>query len=524
MRGCAKRLKSSRDPDVMRPAQQSNKDQSTMNEHATDNQPAINKRVADERRPLAFWLVALAVTAGLLVYSQMVAYFGNESFHLLAAQLINAGKKPYLDFFYQHAPLYAYLNALWMRVFGESWQSAHVLSALLTSGGTLLIADYVFTRLRGRQRLAAAIVAALLMGLNFYVVCFGTVGLPFGLCLFFTAAAFRLTTEAINKSQYLYSFFAGVCAATAASASLLTAPELAVLLVWMIYYNRAGNRWGKGAAFLGGVVTAFLPLAWLFVQAPRQTFFNLAGYHLYYRVQTGGSMLRWNLRELSEWFITYQGWLLVLLAATGLWFIVRRNEFDARRKAEFYLCAWLIVVLSVWLSIPRPTFAFYFVLLTPFISILAAVGFYTVAAHLQRSRSIAGLMLALIVLYVGGLAGRVYKSRLEIFDANYKTMTAVAREIEQLTPRDAWIYAFEAVYFEMQRLPPPGLENAFNPFSHADEWLAEGRFDAICMMANDPRIKTLEMFNRYAKSKVFTASNFKLCLFWEKIAPASESR
>lgn len=511
-------------PTRMRPAQQAHADQPTMNARATDIQSAMNEGATDKRRPLAFWLTALALTAGLLVYSQTGAYFGNESFHLLAAQLINAGKKPYLDFFYQHAPLYAYLNALWMRVFGESWQSAHILSALLTSGGTLLVADYVFLRLRGRQRLATATVAALLMGLNFYVICFGTVGLPFGLCLFFTAAAFRLTTEAVNEHRHWRAFFAGGCAAAAAAASLLTAPELVVLLVWMIYYNGAGSRWRKGTAFVGGAVIPFLPLAWLFVQAPRQTFFNLVGYHLYYRVQTGGSMLRWNLREIIEWFVTYQGWLLVALAATGLWFTVRRHAVDARRKAEFYLCAWLVVVLSVWLAIPRPTFAFYFVLLTPFISILAAVGFQEVAAHLQRSRSIAWLMVALVVLYLAGLAGRVYKSRLEIFDANYKTMTAVARDLEQITPRDGWIYAFEAVYFEMQRLPPPGLENAFNPFSRADEWLAEGRFDAICMMANDPRIKSFDLFKRYAKNKVFNAANFKLYLFWEKIAPAPDAR
>ena len=65
---------------------------------------------------MAFWIALLIIQIGLLTYSQLVAYFGNESFHLLAAWLINHGKHPYVDFFYQHAPLYAYLNAAWMLV------------------------------------------------------------------------------------------------------------------------------------------------------------------------------------------------------------------------------------------------------------------------------------------------------------------------------------------------------------------------------------------------------------------------
>jgi len=178
----------------------------------------------------------------------------------------------------------------------------------------------------------------------------------------------------------------------------------------------------------------------------------------------------------------------------------------------------------VWLAIPRPTFAFYFVLLTPFISILAAVGFYELATRFNRSQITGWLTLALIVLYAEGLAGRAYKSRLEIFYGDYPTMAEVARETDQLTPRDGWIYAFEWVYFEMKRVPPPGLENGFNPFSRADEWLAEGRFDTICMMAGDPRIQTYDLFNRYAKNKLFTTPTTRMILFWEKIAPPVEAR
>ena len=75
-------------------------------------------------------LSALAVLlfAGLLLYSQTLSFAWDEGFHLLAAQLINAGKRPYLDFCFPQTPLNAYLNAGWMRVFGESWRPVHALA------------------------------------------------------------------------------------------------------------------------------------------------------------------------------------------------------------------------------------------------------------------------------------------------------------------------------------------------------------------------------------------------------------
>lgn len=116
---------------------------------------------------ILLWVVAMAVGTGLLAFSQIGAWHGDEGFHLLAAQLINAGKKPYIDFFYQHTPLCAYLNGGWMRVFGESWRSAHALAALLTGACIVLVACFVFGRFREPGwRLAGGITAALLVGLH----------------------------------------------------------------------------------------------------------------------------------------------------------------------------------------------------------------------------------------------------------------------------------------------------------------------------------------------------------------------
>src|SRR5215467_441506 len=91
-------------------------------------------------------LIIAVLTAGLLTYSQTKAFHEDEGYHLLAARMINQGRTPYLDFCFPQPPLNAYLNAAWMRVFGQTWRSTHVLSTLETAGAILLAAWFMLSR------------------------------------------------------------------------------------------------------------------------------------------------------------------------------------------------------------------------------------------------------------------------------------------------------------------------------------------------------------------------------------------
>ena len=180
------------------------------------------------------WLCGLVslLAAGLVVYSQTLAFAWDEGYHLLAAQLIKSGKQPYLDFCFPQTPLNAYWNALWMAVFGESWRTAHAVAAVATAGAILLTAHFLLTRfpLPG-WRLAAALAAALIVGQNHIVLYFGTIGQAYGLCLFLTVAAFRLSISAVDRKGLLLPGLAGFLAGAAAASSLLTAPVAPVLLL-----------------------------------------------------------------------------------------------------------------------------------------------------------------------------------------------------------------------------------------------------------------------------------------------------
>src|SRR5579871_6249890 len=105
---------------------------------------AMHKRDVVNGWLLAPCLVLLA--AGLLVESQTRAFTGDEGYHLVAAQSILHGKRPYLDFCFPQSPLYAYWNALWMRIFGDTWHTAHAVAALLTLFAVVLTADYLRQR------------------------------------------------------------------------------------------------------------------------------------------------------------------------------------------------------------------------------------------------------------------------------------------------------------------------------------------------------------------------------------------
>ena len=180
---------------------------------------------ADQRVQRSWLIGVLALyAAALLVYAEKWAFTWDESFHLLAAQLIAAGKRPYIDFCFPQTPLNAYWNAGWMRLLGENWRVPQAFAALFTVGAVALTARFVFLRFPAPSwRAAAALSAALLTGLNAMVFIYGPVAQAYGICLFALMVAFQLTVRAVDRSELPWPAAAGFFAGTAAASSLLSA-------------------------------------------------------------------------------------------------------------------------------------------------------------------------------------------------------------------------------------------------------------------------------------------------------------
>src|SRR5580700_10547785 len=288
-------------------------------------------------------LVAL-VAAVLGTYAQTRAFAWDEGWHLVAAQSIDRGKRPYLDFCFPQTPLNAYWNAGWMRLFGETWRTPHAVAGAMTTLAVLLTAGYLLHRFPAPGwRLATAAAAVCSFGLNIMVVEFGTIAQAYALCLFLIVSAFLCSVAAVDRETPWGAGAAGFLACAAANCSLLTAPVAPVLLGWMLFCNRAGNRWAKLTAFAAGSAVAFLPLAWLFTQGPQQTIFNVLHYNLLYRQREWAGAVPHNFGEWFAWSGSPQAWMLGLLALAGLFFIRRRSGWEPAQRREFYLCAWLAI-------------------------------------------------------------------------------------------------------------------------------------------------------------------------------------
>src|SRR5450432_2864420 len=497
------------------------------------NVPAVTGEAPDsaDRRHSSFlrWGVGALIVGGLLAYSQTHAFGWDEGYHLLAAQLIKAGKRPYLDFCFPQPPLSAYWNAAWMNIFDESWRTVHALAALCTSAAILLAAGFVFARFPvPGWRLAGAIAAAVMIGGNKMVFRFGAAGQPYGLCLVLIVAAFRCSVLAVDRSGSLLSGSAGLLAGAAAASSLLTAPVAPVLLVWILIYNRAGSRWTKFVWFAGGTLISWVPVLWLFTQGPRQVFFNVIEYMLLYRRVEWSGATRHDLEVMVSWIDSPQVLSLVLLAATGL-LSGARNASDRRWRAELFLCFWLAAALIIHISCAHPTFPQYYLLAVPFLGILACTGLYEAASRLDIRKRPLWPVVALTALVCSGLAKRLYEEGRD--DFFWRDMEKVARKVEDVTPRQAALLAYEEhVYFLTRRIPPSGMEVEDShglklppaeaallhvvPRDELRKRIEAGMFDTVQTCEEDEdTIQALGLRRLYARSAVIAPCS----VFWDKV-------
>ena len=403
------------------------------------------------------WVIGVVAlyAAAFLIYAEKWAFTWDESYHLLASQLIAAGKRPYIDFCFPQAPLNAYWNAGWMHLLGDNWRVPHAFAALFTIAAVVLTARFTFLRFPAPSwRAAAALTAALLTGLNAMVFIYGPLQ-AYGICLFTLVIAFQLAVRALDRSGPLLPAAVGFFAGIAAASSLLSAAAAPVLLIWMMFYNRAGNRWAKLFAFCVGTAIPFAPVMWLAWQGPRQAWFNLIQYHVSFRKLYWPDTTRHDLEVLTSWIDSGQALLIGLLAVSGLVYIARRSQWPAAVKADFYLCAWLAAALAAEVGRAHPTFARYFLLTVPFLAILAAVGLYAIASRIFERDKPLWAVLPVVILLVFGLGRSLYDRR-QIGDwSNYERL---ARKIDEVTPSNSLLFADEPMYFLTRRAPPPGLE------------------------------------------------------------------
>jgi hypothetical protein len=465
-----------------------------------------------ERRPaLLYGAVALAAT-GLLIYSQTLAFNWDSGFHILAAQLIRHGKRPYVDFLFPQTPLNAYWNAAWMGIFGESWRAVQAVAAVTTALATLLAADFVYRYFpTPAWRLAAAIVEAAIIATNVMVVGFAPTAQAYALCMLGTVAAFRATIVAVDFEAARWPALAGFFAGVAASASLLTAPVGPILLAWMLIHDRTGQRWAKLGFFISGGLLASVPLLSLFLERPSQTIFNVFDYHFYYRQVWWEGAAAHDLDVAASWVDSGQALLVALLGIGGV-LCLGRSEVDRRTRSRFYLSGWLSAGLGAYLLTARPTFPQYFMLLVPFLGMLATVGLQPIGEAFAAPDRPFWPALTLICLLGLALGKRIHDDRPEHF--TWPDMEEIAKEVDAVTLPGTALLAEEQIYFLTRRTPPVGAEHYNShklslppslsaalhvvPRDELEQRIEAGAFPTLQTCADEDEIERLGLARIYA--------------------------
>ena len=470
--------------------------------------------------------ITALISAALIAYALTIGFVWDEGFHVVAAQLIERGKTPYIDFCFPQTPLNAYWNAALMRVFGEHWRVLHVFASLEIAAAMFLTAQFILSRFPvARWRTPAAIVAVCFIGLHSEVVEFGPVAQAYAIGMLLLIAAFRVALAFPDRPRSpSLAFGAGLLAGGAAGCTLLTAPAAPVLLLWFWLQARGAAPLRTAAALISGVLIPFTPVFWLFAEAPRVVFFNIVQYQAIFRRVDWPGATPHDVDVLSSWLVDGQTLLMGLLALFGVYFVWKRSQWPLPQSRPLYLAAGIAVALILYIATAHPTFSRYFIVAAPLVSILAAVGLYAAASRLADSNRPLWPTAILVVLIVLGYGRALFDERDATTWGDYEQL---AKKVDEVTPKNGVLYADELVYFLLKRAPPSGMEFSYShklglPAAEEKlyhlisekELVAEvkaGRFDTV-QTCNDDKIDEMHLEEVFAKKK-----ELKDCsVYWDK--------
>jgi 4-amino-4-deoxy-L-arabinose transferase-like glycosyltransferase len=418
------------------------------------------------------WFIAVVLLqAGFFLYVSLHRLIdADEGFYLLAARLVLQRKTPYLDFFYTQAPLLPYVYAAWLKLFGVTWISARVLSALLTTALGALLYEYICAE---TGSWIVAIAAVVLFAGSSLVFSWFPIAKTFGLgtlCLF---AAFMILARLSTRSPGWLSALAGMLAAFSSDTRSYVIVVVPILLWWI--YRRTQPRPLKHLLYCGGgLVLGFVPSLLLFVASPSAFLFNNLGYHA---MRSGdGLIANWNNKGATVIALLigpHTGIQFSLLCLAGFGMIVSR-----RKKRESSLLAFAIaVVLGIVSLLPTPAELQYFSMIVPFLIVVAVCFANDYIASLQTPKAIhVGCTTAAILVMSFVVAG-VPNFRRYLFtgdmvpgirfsaaagDWTLQRVTAVSEAVDQVASPGEEVASFWPGYvFASHANPYPGFENDF---------------------------------------------------------------
>jgi hypothetical protein len=398
---------------------------------------------------------------------------GDEGHYLLASRLVLMHQRPYLDFFYNQAPLLPYVYALWMKCTEMSWASAKLFSALLTALlGTLLYAHVC----RQTRNWVAGLSAAVLFAASTLVFAWFPVVKPFSLAALFLFSAYVVVSRLSAKSPPWLIAAGGLLfglSVDTRSYLLLLTP---VLLWWIFRNSSTRTRLASILWFLGGFTVAMVPCLYLFISSPDAFLFNNLGYHA---IRTDAGLMGMWPEKLVVVLMLFLGgqegnglqWSILSFVSLGFIFSMPTRSYPPR------LAFQIAVILGIISLLPTPTMPQYFCFCVPFlvVSAVCVVNDLLVNLESRRGRLLAAAACVCVLgIYVAASAND-FRKYLITGDGipgvrwardkggwKQQPVLEVSQAIDQIANPGEMVASFWPGYvFQTKAAPFPGFENDF---------------------------------------------------------------
>ncbi|KPJ71894.1 hypothetical protein AMJ52_08220 [candidate division TA06 bacterium DG_78] len=323
------------------------------------------KRIANKVETINPLLVTFAVSALQCLVFFSVACLrlidGDEGYYVLASKLVMAGKVLYNDFVYSQMPLLPYVYGCWMKIFGVSWLSARLASALFAVLlGSMLYQHAV--HLFGKRIMG-------LLAVFLYTFC----GLAFGwytiartnslatLLIFGSYLMLCHRTEPSHTYRYLLS---GLLLGLAIDTRLFFFSATPAFIIGIFLFEKeTKRRFASLGLFFIGLGIAFLPNLFFILTNPENYFFNNIWYH---SIRTPYGLIGAFKQKIYTVFKLLSGnsgfqYLTLLL--------LNINYFISNMKKQLPISFFIAMLLFITCLLPTPTYVEYFSITLPFIII-----------------------------------------------------------------------------------------------------------------------------------------------------------
>ena len=384
----------------------------------------------------------------------------DEGFYLLAAKEVMSGKLPYLDFFYPQTPLFPYIFGFCLDIMGFTWDSARLLSALISSAIGILS----FTYIRRNYCLICSLAVAIIITFSGMNIAWFLTAKNYGLSALILVFLYLILKEKnLNKSNLL------ICGILVGL--LFNIRSYLVIIGFIptaiIFFKLKDPK--KFIYLALGAIVTLIPHIFLLLADPETYSFNNIGYHLIRSNRSSEQLAQGKLKVLSYLLgfipvVKFKGYQIAILVWSWIALLVLSLLRSSWPSLAWFFCTVLIAVSLV----PSPTWLQYFSVAVPFLVICL------VELSTGLSKKLAPIVLGFLAIYFvyTGLAdvknytgtGKgvhgIYETNLEA--SRLENISEISNKINELSePGELVISVWPGYLFESKAKAFPGMENQF---------------------------------------------------------------